>query len=140
MTRLVIWLVIVLLAALVSPAQAGNSGCHSIPVTWYSPTGIAGCVVYGDGIASTWAGPGAARNDCVWPWTACQPVSVTSLDTGRVIVVTPTMYGDLYTTTPDERIIDLDPGMVRALGLDPARGLWRVRVQPVGLISDTAMR
>ena len=39
-----------------------------------------------------------------------------------------------------ERIVDLDPSMVRALGLDPADGLWPVDVQPVGGLPDTAMR
>ena len=101
------------------------------------------------GIASMWAGPGAATHDCVWPWTDCAPRRVTSLDTGLSIVVTPTMYCDCYTgyTGPHgetERLIDLDPSQVAALGLDPSSGLWRVTVefldQTPPTIPNTAMR
>ncbi len=87
------------------------------------------------GIASTWAGPGAATHDCVWPWKNCASRAVQSLDTGLVILVTPTMYCDCFVgrvgpNGETERLIDLDPSMVRALGLDPAVGLWRVTVWP----------
>lgn len=129
----------ILLALVPGSALAiDHPGCRPIPreemlehPDWY-PTGVKGCVVYGVGTASHWGGPGVARNDCLWPWTACTPIRITSLDTGRSITVQPTMYGDLYTTTADERIADLDPAAVRALGLDWNRGLYRVRVGPVG--------
>lgn len=126
-----------------SPVRAGTpDGCHAIPVTADTPTGIAGCVIYGEGTASMWGGPGAARNDCLYPWHHCQAIAVQSLTTGLRIVVTPTMFGDLYTGTADQRIVDLDPRMVAALGLDPADGLWPVRVEPVNAdtgIPDTAV-
>lgn len=117
------------------------SGCKPIEVTWYSPTGIAGCQVYGEGIASWYQGPGVARNDCVFPWKNCPAISITSLDTGRTIVVQPTMYCDCYTTTANERIVDLDPAALKALELDPSKGLYRVVVEPADapLIPDTAM-
>lgn len=88
------------------------------------------------GTASSWGGPGAATHDCVWPWTDCQTRAVRSLDTGLVIVVTPTMFCDCYVgrVGPDgetERLIDLDPAMVAALGLDPEAGLWDVEIWPV---------
>jgi hypothetical protein len=74
-------------------------GCEPYPITAYSPTGIVGCVVYGEGIASWYHGTGIARNDCVWPWTSCTPIKITSLETGRSVIVTPTMFCDCYTGT-----------------------------------------
>jgi hypothetical protein len=125
-------LAIALLFGTAAMAHAADPGCHRIPVTSYSPTGIAGCLVYGEGTASMWGGPGAARNDCTYPWRACQPIAIQSLTTGLVIRVMPVTYCDCYTGTRRERIVDLDPSLVRALGLDPAEGLWPVRVWPIG--------
>jgi hypothetical protein len=131
-------LALLLLAACVGDARAD---CEPYPVGPESPTGIVGCVRYGEGIASMWGGPGVARNDCTWPWTDCQMISISSHDTGITILVTPTMYCDCYTGTPDERLVDLDPAAVAALGLEPSRGLWHVTVTPVreGLLPDTAV-
>jgi hypothetical protein len=98
-----------------------------------------------------WAGPGAARNDCVWPWDKCEPIRVESLDSGKFLLVRPTMWCHCWTGVSGpmgetERIVDLDPSMVRALGLNPEQGLWRVRVEPLSstptsktLLPDTAM-
>lgn len=118
----------------------GYTGCRPEPITVNTPTGIAGCVVYGEGTASHWQGPGVARNDCVWPWTACQPIRITSLSNGRSAVFTPTMFCDCYTGTPRERIVDLDPAALALLGLDPALGLYPVKVEPVDALPDTALR
>jgi hypothetical protein len=86
-----------------------------------------------EGIASTWGGPGAATHECVFPWKSCATRAVQSLQTGVTIIVTPTMYCDCFVgrvgpNGETERLIDLDPSMVRALGLDPAAGLWPVAV------------
>jgi hypothetical protein len=116
------------------------AACAMTEREWYNPTGWEGCTIYGEGIASRWQGPGVARNDCLWPWTDCTPIRITALDTGRSIVVRPTMFGDLYTRTKDQRLVDLDPAAVRALGLDWSRGLYPVIVEPVGgTIPDTAV-
>jgi len=136
------WIVhaLVVILLLVAVAWAGSSrvraACHPIGVTWYSPTGVAGCERYGVGTASMWQGPGAARNDCVWPWRRCQTIRIQSLTTGLTIVVTPTMFCDCWQggigpNGERPRIVDLDPSMIAALGLDPSDGLWKVRVTPV---------
>jgi len=70
------------LLLLAATARAGD-GCRPEPITADTPTGIKGCVIYGEGIASMWGGPGVARNDCVWPWTACQPADVPHLVRGE---------------------------------------------------------
>ena len=119
-------------------ARAGDEDCHPIPVTWYSPTGIAGCTLDGptDGIASTYPGDVAAANWCTYPWDDCGSVVVQSHDTGLTITVPVAMYCDCYTGTAQERLVDLTPGQVAALGLDRARGLFHVTVTPVGAVSS----
>lgn len=144
--RVLIAYILILISFMLSSVQSVSAGgpyvgCKPYTITSYSPTGIVGCVVYGQGVASRWGGPGAARNDCVYPWNACQAISIRSLDTGVTIIVTPTMYCDCYTGTTDERLVDLDPSMVAALGLSLANGLYRVDVQPTGgTLPNTAMR
>ena len=63
------------------------------------------------GWASTWSGP-AATNDCHYPWTACTPRRVTSLDTGRSIVVIPSQFCVCHVdgVAHSDRLIDLGPG------------------------------
>ena len=41
------------------------------------------------------------------------------------------MYCDCYTGTADERLIDMPPWLVEALGLDASRGLFRVEVTSI---------
>jgi hypothetical protein len=124
------------------PEPVGATCEYYTPAPPHEPTGVKGCEVYGEGTASRYAGPGVARNDCVYPWTSCQPIQITSLQTGITIVVTPTMYCDCYTGTSEQRIVDLDPGAVAALGLDWDRGLYPVSVEPASFapmtLPDTA--
>ena len=142
---------LLLLALTASPVKAD---CYAIEVRAWSPTGIAGCTVYGRGLASHWPGPGVARNDCIWPWTDCEPIRIFSHDTGRSIVVRPTMFCDCYTGVREssqgltERLVDLDPSALKALGLWEMRanGLFSVTVSPAagsegnrGSIPDTSM-
>lgn len=130
---------------LLAPSEANAQDCEPEPASQWAPAGWICPPQYGDGIASTWGGPGAARNDCVYPWTDCVPLRVTALSTGRSITVTPTTWCHCYVNAPGPngetaRIIDLDPSQVAALGLDASQGLFRVTVQPAtALLPDTAV-
>ena len=136
--RLAIAATLIGLAAAV-PVRAGD-GCRPYPTdAAYAPTQVKGCVLYGRGIASHWNGVGVARNDCLWPWTDCTPITITSLETGRSITVTPRMWGDLYVTTPQQRLVDLDRAAVDALGLRWADGLYEVVVTPAVGMPDTSL-
>lgn len=136
----------ILVAALATPAPA--VACGTIPVGPNTPTGIAGCVRWGEGIASWYAsggpGLGVAMNYCTWSVRhrhGCGYVTITSLDTGLTVTAPVVDFCDCYTGTDDERIADLQPNTVLALGLNFSRGLYRVDVQPGAppTLPDTAM-
>jgi len=108
----VAWTLIVLLLM----AEGASAG---IPITglasWYGP---------GDGVATPW---------CTWTYRhdhGCGSVLIRSLDTGMAAVAPVIDFCSCYVGTPQERIIDLQLGVVGALGLDPAQGLYRVSVEP----------
>lgn len=109
-------------------------GCYQVEVTPNTPTGIAGCVRFGEGTASFYQplGLGAAMNFCTWTFRhnhGCGTVKVTSLQTGISVRIPVVDFCDCYTTTADERIIDLQGGVLSALGLNPLDGLYTVRVE-----------
>ncbi len=128
--------VVVALAATLMMAGpvAAIEGCEPEPITAFTPTGIAGCIRSGEGIASRYGpGTGVAMNFCTWELrhsAGCGWVTITSLETGITVTVQVIDFGDLYTGTPDERIVDMQFGVVSALGLDFEQGLWRVSVCP----------
>ena len=108
----------------------------------YNPTGWEGCTVYGEGWASRYEGAGVARNDCLWPWAACEPIRITALQTGRSIEVQPVMFCDCWWRRSGWwKLVDLNRAAVEALGLDWAQGRYRVRVEPLTQgLPDTALR
>lgn len=114
----------ILFGLLVTPVQAGAvSGTAS----WYGP------------------GNGVAMPFCTWTYRhtyGCGSVLITSLDTGLSVVAPVIDYCQCYVGTAQERIVDLQWGVVTALGLDISRGLYPVTVligvEPV--LTDTSMR
>jgi hypothetical protein len=136
-----ILLIVLLIPSQVIARDFNYPDCRSYPVGPNSPTGVVGCKVFGIGQASWYSGP-TARNDCEYPWLDCQPIVVTSLTTGRSITIVPAQYCDCYLGDSDrsnDRMVDLSPSQVLALGLTLAQGLYKVRVEPAaGLIPNTA--
>ncbi len=130
------------------------AACEPEPITANTPTGIAGCFREGDGVASHYGpGNGVAMNFCTWELrhsTGCGQVSIQSHQTGVTVLVPVVDYCDCFTGTADERIVDLQFGVVEALGLNWEAGLYDVTVtfpeawaQPAAepvLLPDTAMR
>jgi len=124
------------LVLLSAPASGGTyAGCYAYPVGPNTPTGIAGCEVWGDGIASWYSssGSGVAMNFCTWVRrhdTGCGSVSIYSYDTGVEVIARVVDFCDCYTGTSKQRIVDLQGGVVSALGLSRSAGLYSVRVLP----------
>lgn len=70
-------------------------------------------------------------NFCTWTYRhtyGCGYVTVRSLQSGLSVTVPVIDFCDCYTTTPNERIIDLQYDVVRALGLNTSQGLYEVEV------------
>jgi len=109
-----------------------GTGCTSIPVSGNTPTGIAGCSRWGQGIASYYGpGIGVAMNFCTWSYRhkhGCGWVMVKSLSTRLQARVPVVDFCDCYTGTPDERIIDLQYDVVQLLGLNMSKGLYEVEI------------
>ena len=101
-----------LVCLLVSPVRAAEpiEGTAS----WYGP------------------GPGVASQFCTWTLRhagGCGWARITSLQTGITIVSPVVDWCQCYRGTAQERIVDLQYGPLKALGLDPAQGLYPVSVE-----------
>lgn len=109
-----------------------DSGCYRVDKTPNTPTGIAGCQVWGEGIASHYGpGNGVAMNFCTWVLRheqGCGYATITSLDTGLSVRVPIVDFCDCYTGTDNQRIVDLQYGVLEALGLNYSGGLFEVSV------------
>lgn len=112
-------------------------GCYSIAVSVNSPTGIAGCLRFGSGLASYYAaGSGVAMNFCTWTWRhthGCGAVLISSAQTGRQVIAPVLDFCDCYTGTSQERIVDLQLGVLADLGLGRSAGIYPVTVEPAQL-------
>lgn len=121
----------------INTVQAGD-GCYKIAKSSNSPTGIAGCVRFGKGRASHYGpGYGVAMNFCTWTYRhkhGCGKVVITSLQTGRQVTVPVVDYCDCYTGTDDERMVDLQWGVLAKLGLSRGQGIYQVTVYPLGYV------
>lgn len=140
-----IWVVLMFsIGLLLASYVRAYDGCYPVPVTDNTPTGVAGCEVFGDGTASHYGpGSGVAMNFCTWVLrhsTGCGWVSIRSHQTGIVVTVPVVDFGDLYTGTAQQRIADLQWGVVDALGLDRSQGLYEVTVwrEQVGPLATPA--
>ena len=130
-----------LLTLVLVPAVGAD--CQPYPVGPNTPTGIAGCEVWGIGIGSEYGSSGVAMNFCTWTRRhaqGCGSVKLTAASTGLVVIAPVVDFCDCYTGTPNERIVDMLPGVVSALGLNPSLGLYRVEVWPAVSLPDAAMR
>jgi hypothetical protein len=106
------------------------------PVHGESQTGIASWYGPGNGVASQW---------CTWTLrhqSGCGTAKITSLETGITTYAPVIDWCQCYRGTAQERIIDLQWGVVESLGLPISQGLYPVRVEWLTAtteIPDTAM-
>jgi rare lipoprotein A (peptidoglycan hydrolase) len=116
-----------LLATLLAAPAAASDDKQSGIASWYGS---------GSGVATQW---------CTWTLrhaAGCGLLAVQSQQTGIVVIVSVVDWCQCYRGTPDERIVDLQPGVVAALGLDLTQGLYPVTIWIVDSetgMPDTAM-
>jgi hypothetical protein len=129
--RVLVWAVVLALAAVV-PVRAGDGQVGV--ASWYGP------------------GTGVAMPFCTWTLrhtAGCGSVRIQSHDTGLVVTAPVVDWCQCYVGTPDERLVDLQWGVVDALGLDREAGLYDVTLWvvaagrslvPAPQLPDTAAR
>lgn len=130
-------LVALLLTLAAAPVDADPPDCETEAASVWAPAGYICPPRYGVGTASTWNGPGAATNSCthaIRDTTGCPAIAIRSLDTGLLVVTEPIEWcmcwvGVIGPYGETERLVDLGPGLVEALGL-PGPGLYAVEVTP----------
>lgn len=101
------------LLAFASAARSGDS-TQTGTASWFGP---------GNGVAAQW---------CTWTLRhtkGCGIARITSLETGITVEAPVIDWCQCYRGTPQERIIDLQWGVVAALGLPKSQGLYPVRVE-----------
>ena len=117
---------LIALLALFLLSEAAQSAEPTVTGTasWYGP---------GDGVATQW---------CTWMLRhthGCGFAVITSLETGITVEVPVVDWCQCFRGTPQERIIDLQWGVVAALGLPRSQGLYPVRVEWVASIGPTTL-
>ncbi len=81
------------------------------------------------GVASWWASFGPGIYAALPGYVAGTRVRI-RVWSGELYVDTPVITScGCFVGTPQERIVDLSPGILRALGLDPSRGLYPVAIE-----------
>jgi hypothetical protein len=104
------------------PPSEANSGAPSIVLAARSGTRVAGT-------ASWWASFGPGIYAALPGYVAGTRVTI-RVWSGELHVDAPVITScQCFVGTPDERIVDLSPGILAALGLDPGRGLYPVAIE-----------
>jgi hypothetical protein len=124
-------LALLMLAVAGAAAVRGEDGRLHGTASWFGP---------GIGVATQW---------CTWTLrheSGCGFLAIQSDQTGLVVYAPVIDWCECYRGTPQERIVDLQWGVVDALGLDRSQGLYPVSTWPIDAdtgqeleIPDTAM-
>jgi hypothetical protein len=130
MRQVAIILVALLLGLALSQVVRAGDGTIDGTASWYGP---------GNGVATHW---------CTWIYRhehGCGFLAVQSSQTGIVIFAPVIDYCEICRWTPGSRVVDLQWGVVDALGLDRAQGVypvtvWRTTADWMPLLPNTSTR
>jgi len=106
-----------------APSKAGR------PVLAATSAPLRGKFGVAVGTASWWASFGPGIYAALPGYVAGTHVTIRVCSGSRCTTAPVITSCQCLVGTPDERIVDLSPGILRALGLDPARGLFQVSVE-----------